>query len=83
MYNVVKEISKKKNLDKNLKTFGNYMSDMYYRFAKVCLSMNYFTYFQHIALLWLSPSGGYPRRRKKPTLLAICPLMLINFSNNQ
>lgn len=46
MYNVVKEISKKKNLDKNLKTFGNYMSDMYYRFAKVCLSMNYFTYFQ-------------------------------------
>lgn len=46
MYNVVKEISKKKNLSKNLSIYGNYMSDMYYRFARVCLSMNYFTYFQ-------------------------------------
>lgn len=46
MHKVVKEISKKKNLDNNLKVFGEYMSNMYSRFSNVCLSMNYFTYFQ-------------------------------------
>ena len=39
-----------------------------------------FRHFQQCALFGLSPSGGYPRGRKKPTLLTIYPFMPINFS---
>ena len=46
MKKIVKNILQKKELDKYLPEYGKEMSKSYYRFAGVCLAMNYFTLYE-------------------------------------
>ncbi len=46
MKKVVKDILNKKDLDKNLPVYAEYMCTLYYRFARLRLAMNYYTFFE-------------------------------------
>ncbi len=46
MKKIVKNILQKKELDKYLPEYGKEMSKSYYRFASVCLAMNYYTLYE-------------------------------------
>ncbi len=46
MKKIVKNILQRKELDKYLPEYGKEMSKSYYRFAGVCLAMNYFTLYE-------------------------------------
>lgn len=46
MKNVIKDIKNRKDLNKNLLLFADYLSSLHYRFSNICLSMNYYTFHQ-------------------------------------
>lgn len=46
MKSVIKEISRGKNLEKNLPQYANYLADLYNKTATVLLTMDYYTYYE-------------------------------------
>lgn len=55
MKNIIKDIQNGKDLNKNFLLFADNLGSLYYRFSNVCLSMNYYTFYQMRIMNYRNP----------------------------